>query len=92
MLSLQAPRERGRLLKLQAFTISFETLAAGGWSLLRSELLVKASGLSKPQKFLWEGYGHWEDFPGGYKIFGLVWIPPRVVRIQAGPSEARALC
>lgn len=47
---LPGTRERDRLVKLRAFNISFEALAAGGWSLLRSELLAKASGLSKTQK------------------------------------------
>lgn len=37
------------MLKPGAFNIFFEVLAAGGRSLHRSELLVKALGLSKPQ-------------------------------------------
>lgn len=41
---------RGTLLKLRAFNILFEALAVGGRSLLGSKLLVKALGLSKPQK------------------------------------------
>lgn len=50
MLALKTTRGGGRLLKPGAFTVLFEALVAGGGSLLRSELLVKASGLSKPQK------------------------------------------
>lgn len=93
MLSLQAPRERGRLLKLRAFHILFETLAAGGRSLLRSELFVKASGLSKPQKC---PVGRLRALGGlswrMQKYLCLFGFDPRVVQSQAGPSEAPALC
>lgn len=70
------------MLKPRDFNILFETLAAGGGCLLRLELLVKASGLSKPS-ILWEGYRRWEDFAGGCKIF-VLWIRPGAVQSRSG--------
>lgn len=93
MLSRRAPRQRGRLLKLRAFNIPFEILAVGGRNLLRSKLLVKASGLSKPQKCpLGKVTGTGGTFLEDARIFVFVWIRPRVLQSQAGPGEARALC
>lgn len=93
MLSLQAPRERGRLLKLRAFHILFETLAAGGRSLLRPELFVKASGLSKPQKC---PLGRLRALGGlswrMQKYLCLFGFDPGWFKVRLVPARPRALC